>query len=499
MGNGAFTVGFLSGGYGYFAGQISTVRVSSSAVYTGNFTVPTIPFLANDNIATTSASFNGTNQQLSVPANAGFNFGTGDFTIECWMYATSLKLCDLYLQFPDVSAYFFFGLANVSGAMRFNYNNGAIYDPFGVVTTANSLISINTWYHVALMRSGNTISLFINGVCRGTRSGVSATAMGGSSAGVTIAGGGNNFPGRLSNMRVVKGSTFYTYGTTVGTTYFTPPTTPLTAVAGTQLLLPLTTTPFTDISTNALAVTNTNNVTTANTPVTNTQFFAALGVSPFVDSSTNAITVTNTGTVVPAVQYPFTSTDATGTYTITRTNAGSITYSSSNGGSFAKSNNVGTDFIYGGPNYVIGQSYTVFMAYKLSATSSGRLLNTQDESSRDWMLGAYNGYPDAFFPNTTVNLPTGGADTVWHFAWGTWNNSTSTGQLYTATSGAPTDYSYTATAGNGGGFNQLRMFSRSSGSEVQTGNIAFVKVYDRVLTLTEIQTLHGLYKSRFGY
>lgn len=187
-------------------------------------------------------------------------------------------------------------------------------------------------------------------------------------------------------------------------------------------------------------------------------------------------------------------------FTLTVSNSlSSIAYSSANGGYFYKINNVGTDFIYGGPNYVTGQSYTVFMAYKISISSSGRLLNTQNESSKDWMLGAYNGYPDAFFPNTTVNLPTGGADTVWHFAWGTWNNSTSTGQLYTATSGAPTTYSYTATAGNGGGFNQLRMWSRFSGSEVQTGNIAFVKVYDRVLTLTEIQTLHGLYKSRFGY
>jgi hypothetical protein len=409
-----------------------------------------------------SASFNGTNQQLSVPANAGFNFGTGDFTIECWMYATSLKLCDLYLQFPDVSAYFFFGLSNVSGAMRFNYNNGAIYDPFGVVTTANSLISINTWYHVALMRSGNTISLFINGVCRCTRSGVAASSMGGSSDGVTIAGGGNNFPGRLSNMRVVKGSTVYTYGTTVGTTYFTPPTTPLTAVAGTQLLLPLTTTPFTDISTNTL-------------------------------------TVTNTGTVASIVLSPFTSTDATGTYSLSITNAGSITYSSANGGSFAKSNNVGTDVIYGGPNYVTGQSYTVFMAYKLSATASGRLLNTQSEASKDWLMGAYNGNPKTFYPNFSVNLPGSGADTVWHLDWATWNTTTGVGNLYAATSTAPTGVDFTGTDAGGGGFNQLRMFSRSAGSEVQSGNIAFVKVYNGVLTLAEIQAQYATYKARFGY
>jgi len=189
-----------------------------------------------------------------------------------------------------------------------------------------------------------------------------------------------------------------------------------------------------------------------------------------------------------------------GSYTLTVANAGaSISWNSANGGSWIKSNSVGSDFIYGGPNYVTGQSYTVFMAYKLSATSAGRLLNTQNDASKDWMMGAYNGYPDAFFPNTTVNLPSGGPDTAWHFAWGTWNTSTNTGQLYTATSVAPTTYSYTATNAGGGGFNQLRMWSRLSGSEVQTGNIAFVKVYNSVLTLTEIQTLHGLYKARFGY
>jgi hypothetical protein len=52
---------------------------------------------------------------------------------------------------------------------------------------------------------------------------------------------------------------------------------------------------------------------------------------------------------------------------------------------------------------------------------------------------------------------------------------------------------------SGGGFNQLRMFSRSSGSEVQSGNIAFVKVYNGVLTLVEIQAQHAEYKARFGY
>ena len=103
----------------------------------------------------------------------------------------------------------------------------------------------------------------------------------------------------------------------------------------------------------------------------------------------------------------------TGGYTITVANAGSITYSSDNGGSWGKSNNVQADTIYGGPNYATGQSYTVFMAYKLSATSAGRILNSYDET-RNWLLGSFQGRPSAFFPGFSVNLPGGSTDTVWH-------------------------------------------------------------------------------------
>jgi hypothetical protein len=190
----------------------------------------------------------------------------------------------------------------------------------------------------------------------------------------------------------------------------------------------------------------------------------------------------------------------TGAYTITVANAGSsISWQADSGGVFRKSNSVGTDVMYGGPNYVTGQSYTVFMAYKRIATSSGRLLNTQSEASKDWLMGLYNGNPNTFYPNFSVNLPGSGADLVWHFGWATWNTATNTGQLWAATSSQPTNYSYTATSAAGGGFNQLRLFSRSFASEVQTADIGFVKVYDGVLDTATIQSQYDTYKARFGY
>ena len=192
----------------------------------------------------------------------------------------------------------------------------------------------------------------------------------------------------------------------------------------------------------------------------------------------------------------------TGAYTVSVANTTNrISWAADNGGVFRMTGASGTsaDYIYGGPNWTTGQSYTVFMAYKRSVTSGGRLLNTQVEAQKDWLMGLYNGNPDAFFPNYAVNLPASGADLVWHFGWATWNTSTSLGQLYTATSSQPTGTSYAVTNAGGGGFNNLRLFSRSSGSEAQTGDVGFVKVYNGVLTLSDVQSLYGTYKARFGY
>ena len=193
-------------------------------------------------------------------------------------------------------------------------------------------------------------------------------------------------------------------------------------------------------------------------------------------------------------------TGTVGQRTLTVANAGaSISWQADNGGVFRKSSSLGTDVIYGGPNWVTGQSYSVFMAYKRIATSSGRLLNTQSEASKDWLMGLYNGHPDTFYPNYAVNLPASGADLVWRFGWATFNTSTSLGQLYTATSTQPTGTAFAVTNGGGGGFNQLRMFSRSAGSEVQTADIGFVKAYSGVFTLADVQGLYNQYKARFGY
>ncbi len=192
----------------------------------------------------------------------------------------------------------------------------------------------------------------------------------------------------------------------------------------------------------------------------------------------------------------------TGGHTITVSNSTSrLSYSATNGGIFSLTGAGGTttDTMYGGPNWVTGQSYSVFMAYQRIATVDGRLLNTQSEASKDWLMGLYNGHPNTFYPNGSVNLPSSGADLLWRFGWATLNISTGVGQIWGATSTQPTAYLFTATDAGFGGFNQLRMFSRSGGTEVQTANIGLVQAYSGVFTTADIQGLYAQYKSRFGY
>ena len=398
----------------------------------------------------------GNNQALRPPVSSAFTYETGDFTIEWWSNQTATNgVQGIWRNSTGdaLNAIGYWTIQQPGGRITITIGNGTTSD----VIRSNSAIPINTWHHYAFVRNGTLFKLYVDGVAQ-TETLTSSINLPAQLAFMQIGNAGGNFFGYVTNFRIVKGTAVYI-------TNFTPPTQPLSAISGTSMLL--------------LAGNSSNFLT---------------------DQGPFAHTITNSGSAFNSAS-PFSSVkDATGTYTMTSSNANtSIAWNSANGGSWIKSSNVGTDVIYGGPDYVTGQSYTVFMAYKLSTTSAGRLLNTQSEASKDWLMGAYNGNPSTFYPNFTVNLPSSGADTVWHLDWATWNTSTSTGTLYTSTSTAPTNFAYQVTNAGGGGFNQLRMFSRSSGSEVQSGNIAFVKVYDGVLTLAEIQSLYATYRARFGY
>lgn len=105
-------------------------------------------------------------------------------------------------------------------------------------------------------------------------------------------------------------------------------------------------------------------------------------------------------------------------------------------------------------------------------------------------------YGDAF-----VGVTNTVADTAWHFIWFTNTGSAgaSKAKSYIATNTAPSGTNGTGATNNG--FNGLRLFGRfvnsTTSSEEVDADIGFVKIWNKELSLAEIQAEHAAYKTRF--
>ena len=196
----------------------------------------------------------------------------------------------------------------------------------------------------------------------------------------------------------------------------------------------------------------------------------------------------------------------TGAYTINVVNpTPRISWNSASGGVFRVTTASTTNFMTFGPNYGSAQAFTVGMAYKWNGTTINRLLNA-NSATPDFLMGLWAGnggtmniaYADAF-----VGVSNTVADTAWHFIWFTNTGSAgaSKAKSYIATNTAPSTTNGTGATNNG--FNGLRLFGRylnaTTSSEQVDADVGFVKVWNKELTLSEIQAEHATYKTRFGY
>jgi hypothetical protein len=285
-----FYDGFNSGQelLGYF----SNLRVTTTEVYASNFTPPTSPLTAITGTAlltcqsnrlidnstnnftitkngdvkisafgpftetdttTGSGYFGSTSDNLRVATITAL--GSGDFTIECWIYPISFAnyrvIWDNRTSDPDASG-IAFGLD--ANAKVYVYTNNGF-----AITTTTALIS-NHWTHVSLVRNGagsGNLKIYINGQADVTTATITANISRTSVyIGNDLDGTGAPFVGYISNLR--------TAASAVYTAAFTPPTAPLTAVSGTQLLTlqnrqPVNNHSFIDASRNNLLVTKVGN------------------------------------------------------------------------------------------------------------------------------------------------------------------------------------------------------------------------------------------------
>ena len=271
----------------YFGGYISNVRwvTNGGAIYTSNFTPPTSPLTAisgpalllnstnrfvdessNNHTVTIngtpkvtpfspfknsdardittdggSAYFDGVKTTQLYAGTSNVLPATGDFTIEGWVYFTGLNTSNNRSVFFVKDS----GTA-VSGNRSFQAifnNNGTKYDDLSIVlfqsnssfdaSTFTHTFEFNEWYHVAVTRTGQTIECFINGTSIGTdtntKTSINQTTENNYIASWNSSNKDDTHVGYFGDFRIVHSRVY--------TSNFTPPTSPLTAIANTALLL----------------------------------------------------------------------------------------------------------------------------------------------------------------------------------------------------------------------------------------------------------------------
>ena len=112
-----------------------------------------------------SISFDGTDDYVTSPSSNSFAFGTGDFTLEIWIYPQSFSGYVHMISLPSQSIF----------TLKSDITTGVIYfyspsfDTAGF--TSGWTLSLNTWNCVVFKRESSTAYAFLNALSKGSKSG----------------------------------------------------------------------------------------------------------------------------------------------------------------------------------------------------------------------------------------------------------------------------------------------------------------------------------------
>jgi hypothetical protein len=236
-------IGAAQNGTLLFTGYIASPRVvNGTAVYTANYTVPTAPFTAiantqlllnytnaaitdatakndletvgNAQISTTQSKFGGSSMYfdgngdyLQLPSRQTFAMGSGNWTVEMWLYPNSVASLQGLLSFG-------------SGSWRLFQNSQTVWflNGAGSIAQTGNVFSTGQWYHIAVVKNGTTITIYVNGVSSAT--GTDSNTYAAATAYIGSEAAGSYLNGFIDDLRVTRGFARYTANFTAPTAAF---------------------------------------------------------------------------------------------------------------------------------------------------------------------------------------------------------------------------------------------------------------------------------------
>jgi hypothetical protein len=113
-----------------------------------------------------SGLFDGDSDYLTVPDSDDWYFGAGDFTIDGWVRFNDLTNVPAFIgqtQEDGENFWWIFKDPGASSQISIRFIIGGVTEAY-YYQTSNWAPNLNQWYHIAAVRSGTSILLFIDGV-----------------------------------------------------------------------------------------------------------------------------------------------------------------------------------------------------------------------------------------------------------------------------------------------------------------------------------------------
>lgn len=174
-----------------------------------------------------SIALNGTNQYLSGPSTALLNYSTGSFTVEFWVYATTIGALTIFFSASNATQDFQIGLSPTNYLYWHNSGNQ--------ITNAGNAAScpLNQWNHIVLVRSGSSCALYCNGTRFGTATNSAAVNLTQFVIGTYWNGAPNySTTGNITNVRISNTNMYNPNSSSI-----TVPTAPFVPSSSTNFLL----------------------------------------------------------------------------------------------------------------------------------------------------------------------------------------------------------------------------------------------------------------------